>query len=656
MSGRFPIATQARSSRRLTDNLTRRRRARVELLEARSMLDSNPIVTVDTNFGNFQIELFPTAAPQTVANFLSYVNDGAYNDVIFHRSVPGFVEQTGGYLSPTNTYSGNTSQFTPITTNAAIPLEYNLSNTPGTVAMARGSTTDSATSQWFVNLVDNTQANGPSNGGGYAVFGQVISGMSVLYTIAGFPVVNADGGTFSQLPVAAGSQLVRITSVTVDSIDGTVFTDVNGNGAFDSGEPGLAGRTVFIDRDGSGVPDANNPSTATGAGGSYSFSSLPSGTYTLREVVPTNSSLTTPLQTVTVIAGQTTSGVNFGERPAIEGTVFSDANKDGELDGGELGVSGRTVLLNIDGSGVPDANNPSTTTNSNGVYYFSNLTPGSYTVDEVVPSGVTLTTSASATAVVKTGLTALGVNFGEVPPPFTPDQNYIEQLYHDFLGRIAEPAGMQYWNTMMTAGVTRVVIAQDIEGSQEFHDDTITGFYEYYLHRAPDAGALTAYNTFLSGGGTPEQIAVGLTTSAEYFQNRGGGTNQGFLNALFGDVLHRGVDSPSEAATASLNFSQSSVRLAIVNSLFGSAQYLDDLVSLHGATNAGPGYLPYGWYQAYLGRDAESSVVTNYAQVLKAGMSQTLLLADIVASNEYFAHAQNDGLPPIQVPIEAYSG
>ncbi|MGH7136247.1 MAG: peptidylprolyl isomerase, partial [Pirellulales bacterium] len=533
MSRRFPIAARARSSRRLTDN-SRRRRARLELLETRSMLDSNPIVTVDTNFGNFQIELFPTAAPQTVANFLSYVNDGAYNDVIFHRSVPGFVEQTGGYLSPTNTFSGSTSQFTPITTNAAIPLEYNLPNLLGTVAMARDSSTGSATSQWFVNLADNSQTNGPSNNGGYAVFGQVISGMSVLYTIAGFPVDNVDGGTFSQLPVATGSQLVRITSTTVDSIDGTVFTDVNGNGVLDSGEPGLAGRTVFLNRDGSGVPDANNPSTATNSNGNYSFSGMASGTYTVSEVTPASGSLTTPLETVTVIAGSTTSGVNFGERPAIVGTVFSDANKDGQLDGGELGLSGRTVLLNIDGSGVADGNNPSTTTNSNGVYYFSDLAPGSYTVDEVVPSGVTLTTSASATAVVRAGLTALGVNFGEVPPPFTPDQNYIEQLYHDFLGRVAEPAGMHYWNNMMTAGVTRAVIAQDIEGSQEFHSDTITGFYEYYLHRAPDAGALTAFNTFLSAGGTPQQIAVGLTSSPEYFQGRGGGTDQGFLNALYG--------------------------------------------------------------------------------------------------------------------------
>ncbi|MGH7138794.1 MAG: hypothetical protein ACREHD_23855, partial [Pirellulales bacterium] len=115
----------------------------------------------------------------------------------------------------------------------------------------------------------------------------------------------------------------------------------------------------------------------------------------------------------------------------------------------------------------------------------------------------------------------------------------------------------------------------------------------------------------------------------------------------------------SETANASIDFSQSSARMSIVNSLFGSAEYLDDLVSFPGAFPGGgppypavmfpgtypggsahPGFLPYGWYQAYLGRDAESTVVSNYAQVLKAGMSQTLLLADIVASNEYFARAQ----------------
>lgn len=639
MSRRF---SSARPLRQPKQHSVRPRRLHVEALESRSLLSGNPVVTVDTNYGNFQIELFPSAAPQTVANFLTYAEDGAYNDAIFHRSVPGFVEQTGGYLSSSNTFSGNTSQFTAINTNASIPLEYGLANTPGTVAMARGSTTDSATSQWFVNLVDNTQALGPSNGGGYAVFGQVISGMNVLYAIAALPVTNVDNSTFSQLPLGGGNQLVRITSVTVDSIDGTVFTDVNGNAQLDTGEPGLAGRTVFLNNDGSGLPDANNPATVTDANGNYSFSGLAAGTYNVRELLVGNTSLTTPLQTVVVSAGQTASGVNFGERPAIVGTVFTDANRNGQFDSGELGVGGRTVFLNVDGSGVPDANNPSVTTTAGGVYYFANLPPGSYSVSEVLPSGISLSTAATRTAVVQAGLTALGINFGEQPPPLSANQKYIEQLYHDLLHRGAEPAGLQYWTSLMTNGTTRLQVAEDIEWSQEYENDTVIGEFELYLHRAPDATTLAGLSSYLSAGGTVEQLAETLISTQEYYQVRAGGTTQGFINALFNDVLHRGVDSQSEAALAKLDFSQSSIRLAIAAALFGSNEYLQDLVSLPGTPSASSGYVSAGWFEAYLGHDVASSVRASDAKLLQTGMSHKVFLAGIVASDEYFARAQND--------------
>lgn len=620
----------------------RRRRLRVETLESRSLLSGNPVVTVDTNWGNFQIELFPTAAPQTVANFLTYAQDGAYNDTIFHRSVPGFVEQTGGFLSSTNTFSGQTSQFTPITTNAPIPLEYGLANTPGTVAMARGGTTNSATSQWFVNLVDNTQTLGPSNGGGYAVFGQVISGMSTLYTIAGLPVVNADGATFSQLPLAAGSQLVRITSVTVDSIDGTIFTDVNGNGALDAGEPRLAGRTVFLNNDGSGMPDASNPSTVTDANGNYRFSGLPAGTYSVREVLIGNTSLTTPLQTVVVSAGQTASGADFGERPAIVGTVFADANSNGRFDAGELGVGSRTVFLNIDGSGTPNANNPSTTTDANGVYYFSDLPPGTYSVSEVLPAGLNLSTASPKTVVVQSGLTALAVNFGEQPPPLSPDQKYIEQLYHDFLQRTVEPAGLQFWTNLMVNGATRLQVAQDIEWSPEYQNDTVIGLFELYLHRAPDANTVAGLRSFLAAGGTGEQLAQSLVSTTEYYQARGGGTTQGYLNALYSDLLHRDIDAASEAVLDKLDFSQTSVRLAIAGAVFASDEYLLQLISLPGAASAASGYITSGWYQAYLGHDADDSLRASDAKQLQSGTSHNAFLAGMVASDEYFARAQND--------------
>ncbi|MGH7138498.1 MAG: peptidylprolyl isomerase, partial [Pirellulales bacterium] len=287
----------------------------MELLETRCYLAGDPIVTVDTNFGNFQIELRPDAAPQTVANFLQYVERGAYTDAIFHRSVPGFVEQTGGFTSASATFT-STSQFTAIPTNAPVPLEYDLPNIVGSVAAARTSNPNSATDEWYVNLVDNSRTLGPSGVDpyGYAVFGQVIgNGMQVINAIAALPVDNADNSTFSQLPLGPNNELVRINSVTLDSIDGTVFTDLNGNGQLDAGEPGVAGRTVFLDIDGSGEPDSQNPSTTTDANGNYTFSGLAPGTYDAMEVLAGGVALTTPSQIVTVTAGQTATA-NFGEK------------------------------------------------------------------------------------------------------------------------------------------------------------------------------------------------------------------------------------------------------------------------------------------------------------------------------------------------------
>lgn len=633
------LASSSSAPRRSVADCNRRRLARVEQLESRTLLDSDPIVTVQTNFGSFQIELYPAAAPQTVVNFLTYVNDSAYTNTIFHRSVPGFVEQAGGYVSQTATFSGSTTQFAAIPTLAPIKSEYGIPNVLGTVAMALDSSTNEATSQWFVNMGNNTQSLGTSNNGGYTVFGQVVSGMSVLYAIEMLPVKNVDSSTFSQLPVSTTNQLAVISSVTVDSIDGTVFTDLNVNGQFSSGDPTLAGRTVFVNRDGTGVPDANNPSTTTNSSGNFTLTGLPAGTYTVQEVLPANASLTTPVQTVTVAPDETASGVVFGERPSIVGTVYQDANGNKQLDAGELTVSGRTVFVNVDGTGVPDGNNPSTTTNANGLYYFSNVVPGTYNVEEVVPAGVTMSTAATHSVTVLTGATALNVNFGEVPPPLTNNQKFVVELYEDLLRRAPQPTDILFWSNMISSGQTRPQIALEIEQSQEYRNDTVTGLFEYYLHRAPDTASLAADSTLLSTGGTAEEIAISLVASPEYFQNRGGSSNLGFLNALYSDALHRPIDPGSAALLGSLNFSQESLRLAIIEAVYGSTEYLDDLVNKPGAPAATSGYVEYGWIQAYLGRNADAATVASWVAQLRSGISQLIFVADILGSTEFYNDA-----------------
>ena len=133
-------------------------------------------VDVITSEGQFTLQLRPDVAPATVANFLEYVGSGFYQGTVFHRVIPGFMVQGGGF----------NAQLQPQKTGAAIRNEAtpSLPNLRGTVAMARTNAPHSATAQFFVNLTDNDFLNPNSRGAGYAVFGKVVSGMDVIDSIA----------------------------------------------------------------------------------------------------------------------------------------------------------------------------------------------------------------------------------------------------------------------------------------------------------------------------------------------------------------------------------------------------------------------------------------------------------------------------------------
>ncbi|MDO8909084.1 MAG: peptidylprolyl isomerase [Pseudohongiella sp.] len=147
--------------------------------------DTNPVVVMETNKGTVVIELWQDRAPVSVENFLKYVDNNLYNNLIFHRVIPGFMIQGGGYTSSFTEMSG----YPPIKNEASPTLK----NDRGTLAMARTNVVDSATSQFFINLVDNeflNQTGTTAQNFGYAVFGQVIEGMDVVDAIAGVATAN----------------------------------------------------------------------------------------------------------------------------------------------------------------------------------------------------------------------------------------------------------------------------------------------------------------------------------------------------------------------------------------------------------------------------------------------------------------------------------
>lgn len=175
-------------------------------------LAANPQVEFDTTAGKIRVELYPDAAPKTVANFLEYVKAGHFDGTQFHRVIPGFMIQGGGFTAdfkekPTRP---------PVVNEAEASSKAGLLNAPGTLAMARTSNPNSATGQFFINVADNKflnfRAPDPQNIG-YTVFGKVVSGMDVVDKIAKAPT--GSGGPFPKdVPV---EKVIITKAVVVDA-------------------------------------------------------------------------------------------------------------------------------------------------------------------------------------------------------------------------------------------------------------------------------------------------------------------------------------------------------------------------------------------------------------------------------------------------------
>ena len=168
---------------------------------------AGPQVEFKTTLGNFVVELDDVKAPKTTANFLNYVKSGFYNGTIFHRVIDGFMIQGGGFTSDLNQKSTNA----PVVSEA----QNGLRNNRYTIAMARTSDPDSATSQFFINVNDNAALDFPNAmGTGYTVFGKVISGTQTIDAIRKIPTMVAPAprmGRMADVP----SKTVTIESATL---------------------------------------------------------------------------------------------------------------------------------------------------------------------------------------------------------------------------------------------------------------------------------------------------------------------------------------------------------------------------------------------------------------------------------------------------------
>jgi peptidyl-prolyl cis-trans isomerase A (cyclophilin A) len=195
-------------------------------------------VLIHTTLGDVEVELFDQAAPATVANFLQYVNAGAYANTFIHRKVSGFIVQGGGF-----TFIDGAVEAIP--KNPRVINEPGISNTRGTIAMAKlQNDENSATSQWYINLADNSSQLDATNGG-YTVFGQVVGdGMDVIDAIAALQVW-AFNPPFQELP------LIDFANTGPPILENFVMTDIESINRF-SINPGLNDAWFNQDTNGQG--------------------------------------------------------------------------------------------------------------------------------------------------------------------------------------------------------------------------------------------------------------------------------------------------------------------------------------------------------------------------------------------------------------------
>ncbi len=281
----------------------------LEALESRHMMHSGafPTITIETNAGDITLNMFDERAPQTVQNFLNYAKDGDFINSIFHRVVPGFVVQGGGFRSSAEDLcdctpekfmvsSVSAAQFAAVPTDPPVVNEFGHSNVRGTVAMAKlGGNPNSATNQFFFNLANNS-SNLDNQNGGFTVFAE-IDDMTVVDQIAALPKRNLSSIFPSGSALSALSAVASLTSPTTGHVAavrmegftgtglvaGKVFIDSNANGESDLAEGGVTRAEVFVDDDEDGTMDVGEAHAVADDLGEYAIS-LPAGRHVIRPV------------------------------------------------------------------------------------------------------------------------------------------------------------------------------------------------------------------------------------------------------------------------------------------------------------------------------------------------------------------------------------
>ncbi|HQU41769.1 MAG TPA: DUF4214 domain-containing protein, partial [Pirellulales bacterium] len=210
----------------------------------------------------------------------------------------------------------------------------------------------------------------------------------------------------------------------------------------------------------------------------------------------------------------------------------------------------------------------------------------------------------------------------------TPDQKYIQEIYRDVFGRQAEPGGLQFWVNDLTQGTSRSDVAYQmvkLAFPEEFQHDTVESLYEHYLGRAADAMGLQYWSAYLYDGGTIEGMSQALLGSQEYYQARGGGTDSGFVSALFEDALGRAINSGD---------------LAYFEGLMGNGMSPSDIAALVLNSDEYHRLRVDSLFEQFLDRPADLDALAFFAGELEGGETDEMVISQLISSDEYYDRAQ----------------
>jgi trimeric autotransporter adhesin len=427
------------------------------------------------------------------------------------------------------------------------------------------------------------------------------------FAVPGYTFYGAENGNFFIVGVGGGSNGNPTGDATVTA--GGVSLLAPGTCSLGNG----GGNPCYIDS-ATALPASTTPYTVTARyAGDNNFT--PASVTTTLLVLPAT---TTTVLTVTPSSASS----NDEGSPSISATVTS----------GTTGAPSGSIAVQRGGSLVctithlePVGTNAATGTCpplrdnqlSPGTYALTANYPGDGNYQSSVSSavGLTVTSSISSTA---------GVPQPDVCNDGDSDVTFLCALYQDVLGRSADAAGLSAYQVQLSTGTSRSTVAEELLTSTEYRGDLISSYYQQYLGRPADARGLATFLNLFSQGASEENVQAAIMGSAE-FANRSEGSDNGFVTALYQDLLNRPADAAGLAAFTG-QLAAGTTRSAVAEELLTSAEYRSDLIN--------------SYYQAYLGRPADGGGISTFLGQFSQGASNDAVQAELLGSAEFYTESE----------------